>query len=48
MRAALAMEGLARAGELWIAGVPVSDPGRDTRQMRWASERVAQIAVPAG
>ncbi len=47
MRAAVTVAGLARACNLTIAVVPVSDPGADERCLRWAAERSEHcILVP--
>lgn len=45
MRAALAVEGLARCCDLWTAVVPVSDPHIDENRMQWVRERSARAIV---
>ncbi|MCP5159231.1 MAG: glycosyltransferase [Gammaproteobacteria bacterium] len=49
MRAALVAQGLARAGELWTAILPVSDPATDAQRMQWitaCSTRVVLVPLP--
>lgn len=51
MRAALAVLGLARAGELSTAVVPVAGPRPSAEQLAWTAARSARVAVvdpPAG
>ena len=45
MRAALAVEGLTRCGDLWTAVVPVSDPEIDEDRMQWVSARSVRAVV---
>lgn len=45
MRAALAVEGLARAGDLWTAVVPVAGPQPEAQALAWTAERAVSVVT---